>query len=200
MLICVKKCWMSGKQCRPWSDATFCGIWSGSTLFDKVYLSQYLSYYGKIQSLDSPGTTGYCRINILFKALTWLQCICRYLQILGLSQNSVLFNDLSRKRLFFFFFGIISLSGRQTFMKKKNLHITAAEKRGYYPHDIFLASPMEQVACNEYYNIRFCGEITKSIITFQLKRSPLSEAMYIFFIVGKIFNPPNHIVLWKYEN
>ena len=21
------------KQCRPWSDATFCGIWSGSTLF-----------------------------------------------------------------------------------------------------------------------------------------------------------------------
>ena len=21
------------KQCRPWSDAAFCGIWSGSTLF-----------------------------------------------------------------------------------------------------------------------------------------------------------------------
>ena len=24
------------KQCRPWSDATFCGIWSGSTLFANV--------------------------------------------------------------------------------------------------------------------------------------------------------------------
>ena len=102
---------------------------------------------------------------------------------------------------FFFFFLNHQLVWKTNFHeKKKNLHITATEKRGYYPHDIFLISPMEQVACNEYYNTRFCGEITKSIITFQLKRSPLSEAMYIFFIVGKIFNPPNHIVLWKYEN
>ena len=31
-----------GKQCRPWSDAAFCSIWSGSTLFAKAYLSQYL--------------------------------------------------------------------------------------------------------------------------------------------------------------
>ena len=28
-----KNCWMSGKQCRPWSDTSFCSIWSGSTLF-----------------------------------------------------------------------------------------------------------------------------------------------------------------------
>ena len=31
--------WMSGKQWRPWSDATYCGIWSGSTLFAQACLS-----------------------------------------------------------------------------------------------------------------------------------------------------------------
>ena len=36
-----KNCWMGGKQCRPWSDAAFCGIWSGTTLFAQVLLSQY---------------------------------------------------------------------------------------------------------------------------------------------------------------
>ena len=25
-------CWMSGKQCRLWSDAAFCGVWSVTTL------------------------------------------------------------------------------------------------------------------------------------------------------------------------
>ena len=33
----------SDEQCRPWSDATFCGIWSGSRLFgQQAYLSHYL--------------------------------------------------------------------------------------------------------------------------------------------------------------
>ena len=30
---CVQDCWMNGKQCKPWSDAAFCTIWSGSALF-----------------------------------------------------------------------------------------------------------------------------------------------------------------------
>ena len=40
----VHKCWLSGSQCRPWSDPMFFGIWSssGSTLFVQGYLSQYL--------------------------------------------------------------------------------------------------------------------------------------------------------------
>ena len=42
LLMCPKYCCMCGKQCWPWSDATFCGIWSGSTLFAKAYMSQYL--------------------------------------------------------------------------------------------------------------------------------------------------------------
>ena len=42
VLMCLKYCWMYGKQCRPWSDAAFCGIWSGATLFTKVHLSHYL--------------------------------------------------------------------------------------------------------------------------------------------------------------
>ena len=39
---CLKYCCMYGKQCRPWSGPTFCGIWSGFTLFAKACLSQYL--------------------------------------------------------------------------------------------------------------------------------------------------------------
>ena len=34
---------MNGKQYRPWSDAMFCGVWSGSTLFAQAYLSEYLN-------------------------------------------------------------------------------------------------------------------------------------------------------------
>ena len=34
--------YMSGKQCRPWSDAAFCGVLSGSTVFAQVCLSQIL--------------------------------------------------------------------------------------------------------------------------------------------------------------
>ena len=34
LLTCLKCFSMSGKQCRPWSDR-FCGIWSGSTLFER---------------------------------------------------------------------------------------------------------------------------------------------------------------------
>ena len=33
---------MYGKQCRPWSYAVFCSIWSVSILLAKAYLSQYL--------------------------------------------------------------------------------------------------------------------------------------------------------------
>ena len=41
-LMYLKYYFMYGKQCRPWSDAAFCGIWSGTTLFAKVYLFQFL--------------------------------------------------------------------------------------------------------------------------------------------------------------
>ena len=33
---------MSGRQCRPNSDDTFCGIWSGFSLFAQAWMSQYL--------------------------------------------------------------------------------------------------------------------------------------------------------------
>ena len=36
LLVDVSKlCWISDKQCRPRSDAAFCGVWSGSTLFSR---------------------------------------------------------------------------------------------------------------------------------------------------------------------
>ena len=37
-----QNCLMSGKQCRPWWDAAFCGVSSGSTLFAPASLSEYL--------------------------------------------------------------------------------------------------------------------------------------------------------------
>ena len=42
------------KQWRPWSDATFCGIWSGSALFVN-YPSGGLLPKGKIREIDVPG-------------------------------------------------------------------------------------------------------------------------------------------------
>ena len=39
-----KNCWISGKLCRPWWDAAFCGISSGSTLFAQAWLSKYIPW------------------------------------------------------------------------------------------------------------------------------------------------------------
>ena len=41
-LLIYIKCWITGKQCRPLSDGALCGVWSGSTLFTKVWMSKYL--------------------------------------------------------------------------------------------------------------------------------------------------------------
>ena len=41
-----KNAGLDDKQCRPWSDAAFCSIWSGSTLFAQACLSQY---YGSLR-------------------------------------------------------------------------------------------------------------------------------------------------------
>ena len=40
LIMCLKTCWMSGKQCRPWSDTAFCGVWPGLTLFAQVCMSE----------------------------------------------------------------------------------------------------------------------------------------------------------------
>ena len=49
LLMCLKYCCMYGKQCRPWSDAAWCGVWSESVLFAKVSLSQYLGLLQLLQ-------------------------------------------------------------------------------------------------------------------------------------------------------
>ena len=36
--------WMNNKQCRHWSDATSCSIWSMFTLFAQACLSKYIGY------------------------------------------------------------------------------------------------------------------------------------------------------------
>ena len=47
---------MSGKQCRPWSDTAFFGVWSGSTLVAKIWLSEYVECSSFIK-LTPPTTT-----------------------------------------------------------------------------------------------------------------------------------------------
>ena len=44
LLMCLKYCCIYGKQCRPWSEAGFCGIWSGFTLFAEACLSEQIRY------------------------------------------------------------------------------------------------------------------------------------------------------------
>ena len=50
----TENCWIIGiaKQCRPRSDAAFCSIWSGSTLFDQVCQSKYSGKCNVFQSLS----------------------------------------------------------------------------------------------------------------------------------------------------
>ena len=48
-----KNCWMRGKQCGPSSDAIFCSIWLGSTLFSETGLCQYLGFF------TCPSTKGF---------------------------------------------------------------------------------------------------------------------------------------------
>ena len=67
-MMCLKYCCMYGKQCRPWSDAEYCSIWSGSTLFAKAYLSQYLGllrYIGRVKQDDDDDLVFYIPFNII---------------------------------------------------------------------------------------------------------------------------------------
>ena len=50
---------MNGKQVRPRSDAAFCGVWSGSTLFTQACLSKYLGIYRKFPN-------SYAEVSLLF--------------------------------------------------------------------------------------------------------------------------------------
>ena len=45
---------MSDKQCRPRSDAAFCGIWSGSSLFAQAYLPKYIKSNDLIKLNPTP--------------------------------------------------------------------------------------------------------------------------------------------------
>ena len=39
-----ENCWMLGKQYRPWSDDTFCSVWSGCSLFAQACLNTWGRY------------------------------------------------------------------------------------------------------------------------------------------------------------
>ena len=41
-MISLENCWMSRKQCRPWTDAAEGGVCSGSTMFAQACISKYL--------------------------------------------------------------------------------------------------------------------------------------------------------------
>ena len=75
LLICLKYCCMYGKQCRSWSDAVFSGIWSGSTLFAKAYLSRYL---GSMGSTSCVGDSAFHDVRSFFIGLVSTSCVRVY--------------------------------------------------------------------------------------------------------------------------
>ena len=75
--MCLKWCWMSDKQCRPRSDAAFCGIWSGSTLFAKPVGPNTCGYCG-IWAINSIGKSWLLTILVLNfeKSLFYYASMC----------------------------------------------------------------------------------------------------------------------------
>ena len=60
LLMFLNYCCMYGKQCRPWSDAVFWSIWSGSTLF-AMGLSVPILRVIKVKWIYSPFRTSMVR-------------------------------------------------------------------------------------------------------------------------------------------
>ena len=83
---------MSGKQCWPGSDAAFCGVWSGSTLFAKACLLEYARRNSSVSEVSMivhwPCRNGFsmCKIELsvlvrtLF-ALLLFKSYCVWLEI-----------------------------------------------------------------------------------------------------------------------
>ena len=68
LLMCMQKCVMRWKQCRPWSDAAFCGVCSGSTLFVQACRFQYLGllWYVIIKTENHIKKSKLCWGSLLF--------------------------------------------------------------------------------------------------------------------------------------
>ena len=103
---------MYGKQCRPWSDAAFCSIWSGSTLFAKAYLSQYLGLLPYISSTKYRIWPNYRTVRLgTSKLLGTLICgrICIYLpRIHNIKDQKRMYLMMIMRVFFFFFFVFVS--------------------------------------------------------------------------------------------
>ena len=54
LLICLKYSSKYGKQCRPWSDAAFSGVWSGSILSRRRVLGRLIWVYTICKGLSVP--------------------------------------------------------------------------------------------------------------------------------------------------
>ena len=78
-LMCLKCCCMYGKQCRPWSDATFRGIWSGYTLFAKAYLSNYLGLLRYVQCLTRGWGLFVCPLWLVVTGAMYESNSCGYI-------------------------------------------------------------------------------------------------------------------------
>ena len=62
------------KQWRPWSDAAFCGVWSGSALFASYPLrvSSLQWVWSKILLFsDIQSSSGFCEVEQCFRNIAW---------------------------------------------------------------------------------------------------------------------------------
>ena len=74
VLMGLKIFWVSGKQCRTWSDTAFCGVCTEPTRFAQANLSHYLEllWYFCTKKLGSPQVHGIQRcINVVIMHWCW---------------------------------------------------------------------------------------------------------------------------------
>ena len=101
-------------NCRHWSDATFCGIWSVSTLFAKAYLSQYLGLLWYPKNWSIPFDYLRCITRHFFKHKSIdISLISPWKYILWVLIRSVLllaclFENTGRGRAFSVIVGMVS--------------------------------------------------------------------------------------------
>ena len=69
----MSNCWVGGKQCRPWSDAALCGVWSGSALFTQACLSEYVDKCRKFDQIEPQQRSSWIRPWFFFVCLFYFR-------------------------------------------------------------------------------------------------------------------------------
>ena len=93
-LMCLKYWWTIGKKCRPWSDAAFCGVWSGSTLFAQACLSKNSVITVCIEGMFSYGGPYIFQWDLLCEK-SWVPQTITSMQMAGVLSGNLLSGQIA---------------------------------------------------------------------------------------------------------